>query len=56
MATVLNRREERQYDYLKRFEMESLQELRIRAADLNIHHHMRMNKKELLQAIWRRYN
>jgi hypothetical protein len=56
MATVLNRKEERQYDYLKRFETESLQALRTRASDLNIHHHMTLNKKELLQAIWRRYN
>lgn len=56
MATVLHRKEERQYDYLKRFETETLQELRHRAADLNIGDHMKLNRKELLQAIWRCYN
>ena len=56
MATVLSRKVLRQYDYLRHFEMESLQELRTRASELNIHDHMRLNKKELLQAIWRRYN
>ena len=56
MATVSTRKEERQYEHLKRFEAKSLAELRERAADLNIHNHLAMNKKELLQAIWRRYN
>ena len=48
--------EARQYERLKGFEAKSLNELRERAQDLHIENHWRMSKKELLQAIWQRYN
>jgi len=56
MSIVLSRKEERQYERIKWIQEQSLEELRERAQEMNIDGREKMKKRELLHAIWRRYN